>query len=349
MKYNEIGRSKLKVSLLGLGCWEFGSGSYWGETSQADTDAVVSAALDEGVTYFDTAEVYNDGASETALGISLRSRRHKAIIGSKISTSNALPGIIRSHCEDSLKRLETDYIDIYMLHWPLNRASMAHFISDKNAEINPPEAAEVFGILSGLRREGKIREIGISNHGIRQMNEVLPFADTAVNELPYNLLSRAIEPEIIPYCKKNGIAVFGYMAYLQGILTGKYKSIKEIPPPQAHSRHFRQERGGDFSRHREEGAEEETEALLEGLRRLSYETGVSEAMLALAWTVRDGMIASALTGSRSLDNLRENIRGVNYILSDDIINELDRLSRPVWDKLGDSADYYENRNNGRIY
>lgn len=339
----------MKVSLLGLGCWEFGSGSYWGETSQEDTDTVVSAALDDGVNYFDTAEVYNDGASETALGISLRSKRHKAVIGSKVSPSNTLPGILRRHCEDSLKRLGTEYIDIYMLHWPLNRVSMAHFISDKNAEINPPEAAEVFGILSDLRREGKIREIGLSNHGIKQMNEVLPFADAVVNELPYNLLSRAIEPEIIPFCKKNGIAVFGYMAYMQGVLTGKYKSMNEIPPPQAHSRHFRQERGGDFSRHREEGAENEIETLLVGLCRLSYETGISEATLALAWTVRDGMIASTLTGSRSLKNLRENIRAVNTILSDDIINELDRLSRPVRDKLGDSADYYENRKNSRIY
>jgi len=349
MKYNQIGKSGLKVSLLGLGCWEFGRGNYWRETSQKDTDAVVSAALDEGVNYFDTAEVYNDGESETALGLSLRSRRHKAVIGSKISTSNALPGILRRHCEDSLKRLKTDYIDIYMLHWPLNRISMAHFIADKNADINPPEAAEVFGILSDLRREGKIREIGLSNHGVKQMSEILPFADISVNELPYNLLSRAIEPEIIPYCKKNGLAVFGYMAYMQGILTGKYKSIREIPAPQAHSRHFRQERGGDLSRHREEGAEEEIEALLTELYRLSYETELSQATLALAWTVRDGMIASTLTGSGSLANLHENIRAVNTSLSEDIINELDRLSRPVWDKLGDNADYYENRNNGRIY
>lgn len=347
MRYSVAGPD-LKLSVLGMGCWAFGGGAYWGDVSQRDTDAVVSAALDEGINYFDTAEVYNDGNSEIALGIALRARRHEAIIGTKFSTSNAAPDILRRRCEDSLKRLGTDYIDIYMLHWPLNRTSVAHFMQGKDTNIHLPAVAEVFGALCDLRREGKIRKIGISNHGTEQMGEVLRYADISVNQLPYNLLCRAIEPEILPFCKKNGIVVIGYMAFMQGILTGRYKSIKEIPPPQAHSRHFRQERGGAFSRHLEEGAEEETERLLESLFRLSEESCVSPAVIALAWTLRNKTVACSLAGSSNISDLRENIKAARYRLSDDMVSELDKLSVPVWNKLGDSADYYENRKNSRI-
>lgn len=348
MKYSAVGKSGLKISALGLGCWKAGGGKYWGEFSQKETDAVVSCALDGGVTYFDTAEVYNDGASETALGISLRSKRSRAVIGSKVSTSHARPDLLRRSCEASLGRLGTDYIDLYMLHWPLNRISAAHFGGDKSAAAELPAVSDVFGTLCDLRSEGKIREIGLSNHGTQQMSEVLPFAGPAVNELPYNLLCRAIESGIMPFCREKNIAVIGYMALMQGILTDKYKTIGEIPPPQAHSRHFRQERGGDFSRHGEEGAEAETELLLDGLRRISLETGIPQSVLAFSWTLREGTVASSLTGSGSAENLLMNIRAADTVLPGDILSELDRLSRPVWDRLGNSADYYENRARSRI-
>ena len=180
MEKRRCGRSDISLSVVGVGCWSFGGGpgSYWGPQEQKDVDDVVHAALDNGINYFDTAEGYNEGRSEEALGRALEGRREEAVIGTKISPSNTEPSVLRRHCEASLRRLRTDYIDIYMVHWP---------ITDRSVE-------DAFDTLMSLRSEGKVRSIGISNFGVRQMEEALATgARIDVNQLCYNLLSRAIE------------------------------------------------------------------------------------------------------------------------------------------------------------
>lgn len=350
MEQTRIGPGGLSVSRLGVGCWAFGGGSYWGAQHQNDVERVVHMALDSGVNYFDTAECYNNGASELSLGEALQGRRVEAVVGTKLSTCNIAPGVIREHCEQSLRRLRTDYIDVYMLHWPINAASIRHFDPASPLAETPPSVSEVMAELEQLRREGKIRWIGISNHGVRQMEEIERAGYTiAVNELPYNLISRAIETEILPYCIRRGIGVFGYMAYQQGILTGKFSDLAEIPPSRAHSRHFRAERGGELSRHGESGAEEEISALLAGMKRISRETGLSLAELSMAWAIApERGIACTLVGNRNEAELRDNLAAAERRLTPDVMDSLNRLSRPVWERLGDSPDYYENRKDSRI-
>lgn len=263
MKKYTIGTARIELSALGMGCWAYGGGSYWGSQAQRDVNDIVNLALDQGLNYFDTAEVYNNGASEESLGIALKGRRHQAVIGSKVSTSNVKPQALRQHCEASLLRLGTDYIDIYMLHWPVNPKAIEHFSDDPALIASPPSVEEAFCTLAELKKEGKIREIGLSNHGVEQMKEVLGFCpDIAVNELPYNLISRAIEAEILPFCIERSIGVLGYMAFQQGILTGAFEDLSQVAPPQAHSRHFHFSRGKELSRHSETGAEPEIQALL---------------------------------------------------------------------------------------
>ena len=194
MEKRRLGKSDLHVSVLGLGCWQFGSseGSYWGAQDQQDVNEVVARALDAGINFFDTAEMYNEGQSEVSLGIALRGKRHQAVIGSKILPAHMHPSVIEARCDASLKRLGTDYIDLYMVHWPIQ--SHAY-------EGEAPDLQEAFHALDRLRQAGKIRHIGISNHGIRQMREVEDTGvEVAANELAYNLFSRAIEAEILPYC-----------------------------------------------------------------------------------------------------------------------------------------------------
>src|SRR5208282_1318175 len=111
MEYRKLGKSDLHVSVLGVGTWPFGGGDYWGAQNQDDVDQVVHRALDLGINFFDTAEMYNNGASETSLGIALKGQRDRAIIGSKVTPANAAPDTMRKSCEQSLKRLGTDYID----------------------------------------------------------------------------------------------------------------------------------------------------------------------------------------------------------------------------------------------
>lgn len=155
MKRHIIGTSGIEVSALGVGCWSYGGGSYWGTQAQQDVNDVVGLALDKGINYFDTAEVYNDGDSERSLGIALKGRRHEAVIGSKVSTSNVKPEVLRKHCEDSLRRLQTDYIDIYMLHWPINPKAIEHFSNDSDLIINPPSVEETFATLMNLKKKEK--------------------------------------------------------------------------------------------------------------------------------------------------------------------------------------------------
>ncbi|MFI3206169.1 MAG: aldo/keto reductase [Clostridia bacterium] len=350
MKMNKLGKSDILVSAFGMGCWSYGGGSYWGEQSQSNVDDIVDYALNAGVNYFDTAEVYNNGDSEISLGLALKGKREKAIIGSKVSTSNVRKKDLIEHCEDSLKRLGTDYIDVYMLHWPVNQKAIEHFSTSETAFDNFPNAGEVMDTMKLLKKQGKIREIGVSNHGSKQIEELISLnSDFVVNELPYNLISRAVEKNILNTCKTNNIGVFGYMAYQQGILTNKYNHPSELSIAQLHSRHFAQTRGGDMSRHFEDGAEEEIANLLKVMADIAKEYGVTKNDLSLSWAMANDAITSTLVGSRDVKQLSENLKSAEYILCDDVKKALDKASKPIWDKMGDSPDYYENSKDSRIY
>ncbi|SFS74209.1 aldo/keto reductase [Paenibacillus sp. BC26] len=348
MEKRKLGNSELALSVLGLGCWQFGGGTYWGPQDQQDVDAVVHRALDSGINYFDTAEVYNDGESEISLGRALKGRREQAIIGSKISTSNMYPNVLVQHCDNSLKRLQTDYIDLYMLHWPISGHAVAHFTKDQDRIAKPPDLHEGFQALFDLQKQGKIRHIGISNHGIKQMEEVKRTGVPVIaNEMAYNLFSRAIEESILPYCAENEIGVISYMPLLQGLLSGKYHSIDEMKPMQTRSRHFHHSRG-QGTRHGEEGAEQEILYALQEIRRIADELDIHSIVLSLAWVIANKGIVTSIVGSRNVEQLEMNIQGAYYQLPTEIIDRLNRITEPVLKTLGTNPDYYENRNNSRI-
>jgi len=349
MQRRRLGSSDLTVSVLGIGCWQYGGGKYWGDQSQRDVDEVVHRALDLGINYFDTAEAYNDGESERSLGLALKGKRDQAIIGSKVSTSNAKPETFRAHCEASLKRLQTDYIDLYMLHWPITPLSVKHFTDDETLIATPPSVQEAFGTLQALQREGKIRHIGISNHGVKQMEEALATGtNIAANELAYNLLSRAIEDSILPYCGQQRIGVIGYMPLQQGLLSGKFTGFGAVKPMQARSRHFHRSRG-EGTRHGEDGAEAEIEVALQGIRQVADELGLHMIELSLAWVIANESIATAIVGSRNAEQLLLNARAADVVLAADVVARLNEITAPVLSKLGTNPDYYENRGNSRIY
>lgn len=325
-----LGRSGLQVSVLGIGCWSFGGGDYWGAQDQGDVEAVVCAALDRGVTYFDTAEGYNAGRSEESLGKALRGRRHEAVIGSKVSPSNTEPATLRAHCEASLRRLQTDVIDLYMVHWPITGRPVQ----------------DAFDTLMALRAEGKIRAIGVSNFGVQQLGEALETgAQLDANQLCHNLLSRAIEVEILPLCRAHQIGVLGYMPLLQGILTGKYASLDEVPPARLRTRHFRGDRPG--SRHGQPGEEALVMQTLAGIAAVAKEEGVEMADLALAWSIAKPGITFTLAGVRNLEQLEANMRGASLVLSPQVVARLDALTQPLLDRLGANADYFQGDRDSR--
>jgi aryl-alcohol dehydrogenase-like predicted oxidoreductase len=326
-KYGLAGET---LPVIGIGCWAFGGGDYWGHQDQKDVDAVVGLALERGVNYFDTAEEYNDGRSETALGLALKGRRQNAIIGTKVPPNFTEPAILRQHCEDSLRRLGTDVIDIYMVHWPITDQSVA----------------DAFATLEVLQSEGKIRTIGVSNFGPQQLQEALVTgARITINQLCYNLLSRAIEAELMPLCSRLGIGILAYMPLLQGLLTGKYHSADEMPSVRTRTRHFRGDRIG--SRHGEAGAEAETFAAIQGIREIASELQVPMEQVAIAWIFSRHAITSAIAGIRSVDQLEEAIASAEFRLPANMVARLDELTEPLLTRLGPSPDYFQPSLGGR--
>jgi myo-inositol catabolism protein IolS len=322
----------LSLPVLGIGCWAYGGGDYWGGQDQDDVNAVVDQALDLGINYFDTAEAYNNGRSEESLGIAIKRRRDEAIIGTKISPDNTAPATLHQHCEASLQRLQTDRIDLYMLHWP---------VTDR-------PIGEVMETMTLLQKEGKIRYIGLSNFGAQQLSAA---TETGVgvssNQLCYNLLSRAIEAEIMPFCSRLGIGIQAYMPLLQGLLTGKFSSADEMPFSRTRTRHFRGDRPS--SRHGESGAELETFLAVDGIRTITADLGIPMALLALAWILSRPEITCVINGIRSLPQLKEGLSGAGYTLTPETVEQLDLLTEPLYHLLGSSPDYYQASNSSRTY
>jgi aryl-alcohol dehydrogenase-like predicted oxidoreductase len=351
-----------------VGCWSFGGGAYWGGQAQSDVNAVVHAALDLGANTFDTAEVYNAGASETSLGIALKGRRDKAVVISKISPSNCAD--VRAHCAASLKRLGTDYLDVYMLHWPINKLAIEHFSKNAGTLAAPPAIESACAQLAALKKEGLIRSIGLGNFGPKQMAEVVATGVQAdVNEITYNVVSRAIEPAIVPCALAHDIAILGSMGLQQGLLTGKFASAGDVPPPQAHSRHFAHGRGdwkkwierrpghprnatagaSNESRHGGPGCERELFAAVNAMREIAATNGLTMPQLALAWILKKPFMAGTLVGCRNVAQLKQNIGACTVEISDELAAAVDAASQPVLDKLGANADYYEAGAKSRIF
>ncbi len=323
----KCGKSDVEVSVIGIGCWSYGGGEddYWGAQDQDAVNEVVSAALDQGINHFDTAEGYNSGRSEESLGLALKGKRDRAVIATKVGPDSTEPTVLRQHCEDSLRRLGTDYIDIYYVHWPITD----HSVQD------------AFDVLMELKSAGKVRAVCVSNFGVQQLTEALGTgAQIDLDQLCYNLISRAIEAEIVPLCRQNQIGIVAYMPLMQGLLTGKYASLDEVPANRRRTRHFRGDENGP-ARHGEPGAEAETFAVLDGLRKISAEENIPMAHLALAWNVARPGVTSALVGVRNLEQLQDAVAAAQLRLSPQLVAQLDDLTQPLLEKLGTNADYWQ--------
>ena len=210
-----IGETQLKVSRVALGTWAMG-GWMWGGTDQDESVATIHAALEQGINLIDTAPVYGFGVSEEIVGAALEGIRDRAVIATKTGVEwrdgkvyrNATRARIMKEVDDSLRRLRTDYIDIYQVHWP-------------DPLVPVEETAEA---MRSLYEQGKIRAIGVSNFSVAQMAQFRHVAPLHVLQAPYNLFERAIDAEILPYCRANAITTFGYGALCRGLLSGRIKS-----------------------------------------------------------------------------------------------------------------------------
>lgn len=335
MLMRKCGNSDIEVSILGVGCWSYGGGEddYWGAQDQQAVNEVVSAALDMGINHFDTAEQYNDGRSEESLGIALKGRRDRAVIGSKIwlQTPDQIPTLLE-RAEASLQRLGTDYMDFYYVHWP---------VPDEHLH-------DVLHIFDQLKTEGKIRSVCLSNHGVGQIaHAVRSGVQIDLNQLCYNLLSRAIEVEIMPLCAHHNIGVVAYMPLMQGLLAGKYSSADEVPPNRRRTRHFR----GDIppARHEGPGFEDEMFAVIDRLREVCEEQNMSMADLSMAWVLQNPDVVSTLVGVRDVQQLQQAVATTEIALDRELMAQLDDITRPLLKMLGANPDYWESLETSRSH
>lgn len=323
MKYATLGKADIKVSVVAMGCWAIVGDATWGPQDESQAIAAIHTALDEGITLFDTAEGYGDGYSEALLGKALGVRRSRAVIASKASATSARAGNMKKACEQSLRRLCTDYIDLYQIHWP-------------NREV---PFAETWKALEELKEEGKIRAVGVCNFGPMDLLRMPSNPPCVSNQLPYSLLFRALEYDILPRCAETDISILCYSPLAQGLLTGKFKNADEVPVGRARTRHFSKSRPG--TRHGTDGCEAETFAALGALRSVSTRIGRPMAECALAWLIHQSGVASVLAGARNPAQVRENAKAGDLVLSPSDISELSAATDLVKTALGPNPDMWQ--------
>ena len=313
MVYRNLGRSGLKVSPLCLGAMMFG-----GPTDEADSIRIIDRALDNGINFIDTANVYNAGESERVVGRALKGKRHDVILATKGRSAmgdgpndqGASRGHILQAVDASLARLDTDYIDLYYIHSP---------------DYDTP-THETLGALDDCVRAGKVRYIACSNYyawqaceglWVSQQNHYASF--TAVQPL-YNIVNRDPEVELLPFCRKYGLGVVSYSPLARGVLTGKY--APGVAPP-AESRAGRGDRRIQQTEYRDESL-----GIPESLKPLAEAHGTALSQFALAWVLANPIISSAIIGPRTMAHLEDNLGALDVTVTADDEAAIDRLVPP---------------------
>ncbi len=311
MDYRNLGRSGLKVSAMSLGCNAFG-----GRADAATSVAIVHAALEAGINLIDTADTYVDGESERIVGQALKDRRSKAILATKgwfpMGPGPNDSGASRQHILDavdnSLRRLQTDYIDLYQMH---------------NWDPHTP-LEETLRVLDDLVRAGKVRYIGCSNYAGWQiakavgMSDRLGYARMISNQPEYSPVQRQIEREVLPAGISEGVGQIVYFPLGGGLLTGKYRQ-GEAPP--ADSRAVTQ-----ASRFVGRWLTDRNFALVHGMEAIAQEVGTSLIHLTLAWVMARPGVTSAITGATKVAQFIDNIGACAIKLSPEVIRKVDQLS-----------------------
>jgi aryl-alcohol dehydrogenase-like predicted oxidoreductase len=299
-----LGNSDLHLTPIGFGAWAIGGGNWefgWGPQDDAESIAAIHRALDLGVNWIDTAAVYGLGHSEEIVGRALKTANRKPLVFTKCSMRwGADRAIYRSltaaslaeELENSLRRLGVETIDLYQIHWP-----------------NPEnEIEEGWAALEKFREQGKIRWIGVSNFSVDQMKRARKVAPITSLQPPYSMLRRAIEKEILPFARANGIGVINYSPMVSGLLTGKMTAERVAAFPADDWR----KRAVEFT----EPRLSRNLKLVELLREIGAGHGVTPGVVAIAWTLHNPAITAAIVGGRSAQQVEGLAPALEFRLSD---------------------------------
>jgi aryl-alcohol dehydrogenase-like predicted oxidoreductase len=314
MEYRRLGNTGLMVSELCLGCMTFGQ-----EADEETSKGIVDRFLEAGGNFIDTADVYSNGVSEEITGRALKGVRDDVVLATKIrfpmgEGPNDV-GLSRKHimrgCEDSLRRLGTEYLDLYQVHcWDV---------------ITPLE--ETLSALTDLVRSGKVRYLGVSNFTGWQLMKSLAVSETNGFEKfvclqpQYSLVERNIEREILPVCVEEGLGVIPWSPLGGGFLSGKYRRGEEPPEDSRIAGAVE-----SMEEHWERRATERNWAALDVVARISEETGKSYAQISLNWLLRQAGVTSPIIGARTPEQLDDNLGTTGWKLSEELVEDLSQAS-----------------------
>jgi len=323
MEYTRLGNTGLEISRLCLGCMNFGSDASWMIDDREQSEAVIERAIEYGINFFDTANVYSQGESERILGAALDGRRDEHVIATKVHGRMADrpngQGLSRRHvleqADASLDRLGTDYIDLYQIHrW------------DDETPIT-----ETLSALDTLVDHGKVRYVGASTMSGWQFTKALYEADVnnferfVSMQAEYNLVDRHEEANVLPVCRDQGVGVIPWSPLAGGFLTGKYER-GEAPA---------EGRAAD-DEHTQNRFTEDNWAVLDEVRTLADRKGTTPVGISLAWLLAKDVVDAPIVGPRTLEHLDEQVAALSISLSDDEIERLEAPKTPVWSReIGD--------------
>lgn len=313
MQYRQLGNTEIKLSAIIMGTWQAGK-SMWADIDDSESERAMRAALDAGITTFDTAEVYGDGHSEKIIARALSGLRDKVVLATKVFPRHYKHDQVIDACHRSLKHLNTDYIDLYQIHWPPGSFGMPK-VSLK----------EIMEALVELKEQGKIRAIGVSNFDRTLMEEASQYGPIESLQPPYSLFWRMYEVEALPYCQEKGHTVLAYSPMAQGLLTGKFgpDHVFSKGDHRAGNRLFKPE---NFAR---------VQTALSELRPIAGKHDITLGQLALAWIIAHPNTC-AIAGARNAGQAIQNASAGDVQLSDEDMAAMDRIGRQVTDHLDDN-------------
>jgi aryl-alcohol dehydrogenase-like predicted oxidoreductase len=316
MQTRTLGNSDLNITPVGYGAWAVGGSGWqfaWGSQDDKDSIAAIHRALELGVNWIDTAAVYGLGHSEEVVARALKTwSGPRPYVFTKCALRWDANGqvqrvlsanSIRREAEDSLRRLSLDVIDLYQIHWPPDPDS--------------PMLEEGWSTLADLKREGKVREIGVSNFNVQQLRRAQAIAPVTSLQPPYSLAHRDIEDEILPYCRREGIGVIVYSPMASGLLTGAMtrERAAKLPKDDWRSGH------PDFT----EPNLSRNLALVERLREIGKRRNCSPGEVAIAWTLHHPAVTGAIVGARNAKQAEGVMRAGDLRLSDEEVNEIEEF------------------------
>lgn len=308
MKYKQFGNTDMNVSALTVGTWAIG-GANWGDVNKQDSIKAIQTMLDCGVNSIDTAPGYNFGNSERIVGEAIKGRRDKVYITTKTGVFNdEKEGFIKDCrketvlrlCDESLKNLQTDYIDLMVIHWP-------------DINYNTP-FEETMDALNGLKKAGKIRYIGVSNFDKEQISEVRKYGDVVAFQPPYSMVNRTQE-ELMKWTSANGMANMTYGSLGAGILTGAIREVPKLAPDDMRFVFY------DFFK---EPKFAKVMQLLKVLDGIAAERNVPVAQVAVNWNSQKDFVNTSLCGVRNAEEAIENCKGFEWSLTDEEMKNIDQ-------------------------